>query len=93
MIKVTKLNNSQFAVNPDLIERITADPDSTITMIDGVRYIVREPVDELIELIATYRARVLALASAESRARVTAPAIAAAESLVPATAGAAAGGN
>jgi flagellar protein FlbD len=67
---VTKLNNSQFAVNPDLIERITADPDSTITMVDGVRYVVREPVGELIELIASYRARVLALASASSAVSV-----------------------
>lgn len=64
MIMVTKLNNSRFAVNPDLIERITADPDSTITMVDGVRYVVRENVAELIELIASYRARVLMLASA-----------------------------
>ena len=62
MILVTKLNNSRFAVNPDLIERITSDPDTTLTMVDGVRYIVLEPVEEVIDLILDYRARVLSTA-------------------------------
>ena len=70
MIIVTKLNNSQFAVNPDLIERITADPDSTLTMVGGVHYVVREPMDTVIDLITEYRARVLTLAySQDSGAR------------------------
>jgi len=62
MILVTKLNQSHFAVNPDLIERITSDPDTTLTMVDGVRYIVLEPLEEVIDLIADFRARVLAAA-------------------------------
>ncbi|AAT88594.1 motility protein [Leifsonia xyli subsp. xyli] len=62
MIKVTKLNGAQFAVNPDLIERITSDPDSAVTMVDGVRYVVLEDVDTIIDLIAAYRAKVLAVA-------------------------------
>lgn len=64
MIMVTKLNGARIAVNPDLIERITAAPDSTITLVDGVHYVVRESVDELIGLIVDYRARVLGAASA-----------------------------
>ena len=35
MIVVTRLNDSQFAVNPDLIERIYANPDTTLVMVDG----------------------------------------------------------
>jgi flagellar protein FlbD len=66
MIIVTKLNGSRFAVNPDLIERVNASPDSTITMVDGVRYVVRESLDELIDLIVDYRARVLGSASARA---------------------------
>lgn len=60
MIFVTKPSGEEFAINPDLIERITASPDSTITMVSGVHYIVREPVDEVVERIATCRAKVLA---------------------------------
>lgn len=62
MIVVTRLNDRQFAINPDLIERIHANPDTTLVMVDGAKYIVTESMDEVIERIAGYRARVIALA-------------------------------
>ena len=62
MIVVTRLNDSQFAVNPDLIERIHANPDTTLVMVDGAKYIVTETMDEIIEMIASYRAHVVVLA-------------------------------
>lgn len=62
MIVVTRLNDSQFAVNPDLIERIHASPDTTLVMVDGAKFIVTESLSEVIEKIAAYRARVIALA-------------------------------
>jgi flagellar protein FlbD len=61
MIVVTRLNNSQFAINPDLIERIHANPDTTLVMVDGAKYIVTESMDQVIDKIAHYRARVIAL--------------------------------
>ncbi len=62
MIVVTRLNDTQFAVNPDLIERIHASPDTTLVMVDGAKFIVTESMGEVIEKIAAYRARVIALA-------------------------------
>ncbi|WP_104166919.1 flagellar FlbD family protein [Arthrobacter sp. SX1312] len=62
MIVVTRLNESQFAVNPDLIERIHENPDTTLVMVDGAKYIVTESLIEVIELIAAYRARIISLA-------------------------------
>lgn len=62
MITVTRLNHVPFAVNPDLIERINADPDTTLTMVDGVRYVVTESMTEVIDRVAGYRADVLARA-------------------------------
>ncbi|MDR6611449.1 flagellar FlbD family protein [Leifsonia sp. 1010] len=62
MIVVTRLNDSQFAVNPDLIERIHASPDTTLVMVDGAKFIVTESLPEVIEKIAAYRAHVIALA-------------------------------
>ena len=62
MIVVTRLNESRFAVNPDLIERIHASPDTTLVMVDGAKYIVTETMEEVIEMIAAYRAYVLNLA-------------------------------
>jgi flagellar protein FlbD len=63
MIVVTRLNGSQFAINPDLIERIHASPDTTLVMVDGAKFIVTETLDEVIEKIARYRAHVISLAS------------------------------
>jgi flagellar protein FlbD len=62
MIVVTRLNESRFAVNPDLIERIHASPDTTLVMVDGAMYIVTEAMEEVIDMIAGYRAYVLNLA-------------------------------
>lgn len=61
MIVVTRLNNSQFAINPDLIERIHANPDTTLVMVDGAKYIITESMTDVIDKIAHYRARVIAL--------------------------------
>lgn len=63
MIVVTRLNDSQFALNPDLVERIHAAPDTTLVMVDGAQYIVTESMAEVIDMIALYRARVIALAT------------------------------
>lgn len=62
MITLTRLKGSAFAVNPDLIERIHESPDTTIVMVDGATYIVKEPVRDVISRIVEFRARVLAAA-------------------------------
>lgn len=64
MIVVTRLNDSQFAINPDLIERIHESPDTTLVMLDGAKYIVTESLAEVIARITEYRARVINLAAA-----------------------------
>lgn len=64
MIVVTRLNGIRFALNPDLIERIHETPDTTLFMVDGAKYIVTERMDEVIEMITVYRARIVALARA-----------------------------
>ncbi|MDP3953071.1 flagellar FlbD family protein [Microbacterium sp.] len=63
MIVVTRLNQSRFALNPDLIERIQATPDTTIIMVDAATFVVTETMDEVIGKIIHYRASVLAAAS------------------------------
>ena len=63
MIVVTRLNGTQFAINPDLIERIHENPDTTLVTVDGAKYIVTESMSDVIHKIASFRARVLVLAS------------------------------
>lgn len=64
MIVVTRLNQSRFAVNPDLIERIEEHPDTVLLMVNGERYVVTEPMKEVIRLIVEHRAAVVASAAA-----------------------------
>ena len=60
MIRVTRLNGEQFALNPDLIERVEAHPDTVVFLVDGTRYVVTESVDEVLLEIREYRAGILA---------------------------------
>lgn len=60
MIVLTRLNGTRFALNPDLVERADANPDTTLLMVDGTTYVVTETIDELVDRIVDFRARVLA---------------------------------
>ncbi len=60
VIRVTRLNGEQFALNPDLIERVEAHPDTVVFLVDGTRYVVRETVEEVLREIREYRAGILA---------------------------------
>ena len=60
MIRVTRLNGERFALNPDLIERVEAHPDTVAFLVDGTKYVVKESVDEMLLEIREYRAGILA---------------------------------
>lgn len=62
MILLSRLNGAPFAVNPDLIERAEATPDTVLTLCDGSKLLIGESVEELIVRIRTYRAEVISLA-------------------------------
>ena len=62
MIIVTRLNGRQFSVNPDLLQRIDSAPDTILTLVDGTKYIVEESMAQVIDLITTYRATLVARA-------------------------------
>ena len=59
MLQLTRLSGDVFALNPDLIERAEATPDTVVTLVNGSRYIVRESLDELAELINEFRAGIV----------------------------------
>ncbi len=55
MILLTKLDGHAFAVNDGLIVFAEATPDTVITMSSGQRFLVREPLSEVIDRIAAFR--------------------------------------
>ena len=59
MIRVTRLDKHEIALNCDLIESIEARPDTTIRLLTGQSQVVRESVEELLERIRAWRASVL----------------------------------
>jgi len=58
MIKVTRLNGSEYFINPHQIESIEIHPDTTMLMLSGKYVVVREKVEEVINRIVEYRARI-----------------------------------
>jgi flagellar protein FlbD len=67
MITLTRLTGAQFALNPDLVERVDCTPDTVITLVDGTKYLVAESLPEVTNLVLEYRARIVAGASAFER--------------------------
>jgi flagellar protein FlbD len=59
MIRVSRLDRQEVAINCDLIESIEAKPDTTIRLISGQSLVVRESLEEILERIAEYRGGVL----------------------------------
>lgn len=62
MLQLTRLSGPAFALNPDLIERAEATPDTVVTLVNGSKYVVRESLEELVELVRQYRVDLIAAA-------------------------------
>jgi len=57
MIKVTRLDGTEYYINPHQIECIEIRPDTALVMLSGKQHIVREEVDTVLEKIDAYRRR------------------------------------
>lgn len=58
MIKLEKLNGSLVVVNAELIESVEAAPDTVINLATGNRYLVKNPVDQVIAMVIEYKKKV-----------------------------------
>jgi flagellar protein FlbD len=55
MIKVTRLDKSQFYLNAELIQSVESTPDTHIVLFNGHSYVVTEPDEEVVDRIMRYR--------------------------------------
>ncbi len=55
MIKLNKLNDTEFVLNSELIETIQENPDTTIRLTTGNLYIVKESIDEVMKAALDYK--------------------------------------
>jgi flagellar protein FlbD len=58
MIKVTKLDGKEFLINPYQIECIEVNPDTTLLMLSGKSYILRDEVDDVLDRIVAYHKKI-----------------------------------
>lgn len=62
MIMLSRLHGAPFALNPDLIERAEATPDTVLTLCDGTKLVIGESVEELVERVRDYRSQIISRA-------------------------------
>jgi len=54
LITLTRLNGTSFVVNAELIRTIEERPDTTIVLVNGETFIVRERMDEVVARAIEY---------------------------------------
>lgn len=54
MITLTRLNGTRLVINADLIRTIEERPDTTIVLINGESFIVREKMEEVVAKAVEY---------------------------------------
>ncbi len=59
VIRLTRLNGQELAVNCDLIKFIEKAPDTVLTLTSGEKIIVRETTEQIVERIVVFRRAVL----------------------------------
>lgn len=55
MIRVTRLNGQEMALNAELIETVEATPDTVISLTTGRKVLVRESPEEVTSRVMAYR--------------------------------------
>ena len=55
MIRVTRLDGSEFYVNAEFIQTVQSTPDTHIVLFNDKSFVVREPDREVVSRILEYR--------------------------------------
>jgi uncharacterized protein YlzI (FlbEa/FlbD family) len=55
VIKVKDLRGNEFIINAELIEKVENNPDTQVVLTNSHRYYVQNTLDELAELVISYR--------------------------------------
>ena len=58
MIDLTAMNNTEFVLNADHIEKIECVPETLITLTNGKKYIVLETVEEVKRKVIKYKNKI-----------------------------------
>ncbi len=59
MIKLTRLDGTEFYINPDLIECVEETPDTVLTLTNGNHFLVQEKVRCIANRIISFMAAIV----------------------------------
>lgn len=55
MINLTRMNDSTYTLNSELIEMVEETPDTVITLVSGKKLVVKESREDIIRLVEEYK--------------------------------------
>ncbi|GAP09688.1 hypothetical protein BECAL_00839 [Bellilinea caldifistulae] len=58
MIRLTRLNGTEFYLNPELIQSVERTPDTVVTLINDKKLVVRESPEVIRERYIEYRRQI-----------------------------------
>ncbi|SHI40102.1 flagellar protein FlbD [Clostridium cavendishii DSM 21758] len=61
MIRLTGMNNKEFVLNAEHIEKVEEIPETVITLVNGKKYLVLETVEEVILETIRYKNKIFNL--------------------------------
>ncbi|KGI37836.1 endoflagellar protein [Clostridium tetani] len=61
MIHLTGLDNKDFVLNADHIEKLQSVPETVITLTNGKKYLVKEEIDDIISRVLKYKREIYTL--------------------------------
>lgn len=59
MIKLTRLDKTEFYINPDLIECVEETPDTVMTLTNGNHFLVMEKARTITDKIISFKAMII----------------------------------
>ena len=61
VIDVTRINNTRFVLNCDLIQPVEETPDTVITLTTGTKYVVKESCEEIKKKVLEYKRSIISV--------------------------------
>ena len=61
MIEVTGLDNKEFVLNAEHIEKIEEVPETVITLVNNKKYLVLETADEVVRKVIQYKNKIFTM--------------------------------
>ncbi len=70
MIYLTRINHVALVLNSDLIEHIESSPDTIVTLTNGQKFVVLEPVEDIVKKVIEFRRAIHPIAGPDQASQI-----------------------